>query len=652
MISNKRERERENRFRFLVVFLLLILFTLSACRQVVIVPLPPVTDNSYVLTLQIKIQDYEPYVYETITSAKVPNLPEMEGLKALGWFDEDDNEIMTGSTIRKDMVLTAKYIAADSSTIIYNPTDETQSSLQDILKDNDISVLYLPSGSFDNLEDSSTNDFTINHGMSIIGGGSSPVSFAEGRAVSYTDTGATIIDAGLTIDTAERVTLKNVYITKTQGSDSLSIKNATGLEHFDLLVENSVIIPPTDVRGIQAYSGPQSADVTLRNSYISIDTSSTSQYRIGMNFVMPENEDDTELNLKIENSTISVDNSSGGAYGIGINIESADIVNIDISNSSIAEDGHGYGVRLYGCGINEAGAKSTVTINDSVLSGWYAYYIQSNSQDIDSILNNTTLIGTSCERDTTYTGSTLAIDSSSECSITVNGGKIEAHNKYAGQNLFSVYYFDNDYSPAGNSVDISSSTDLIYSTDFIIGKTEPNKKLRLGDIQNIAAVYDSSGNEIENAVDNLEVNTAEIQAWNNLEILKPEDYVLGEFIVETSTNLHVPDLPGRPDGSETYDIDTLSYMAIPEEGILVSTADGTEIFETIDDLIDFLNTTTEDNINIYLSGLWSISESMSLNSDKQIKIHGNALKPAIISGLTISQETIDNISIDKYVTIK
>ena len=141
-------------------------------------------------------------------------------------------------------------------------------------------------------------------------------------------------------------------------------------------------------------------------------------------------------------------------------------------------------------------------------------------------------------------------------------------------------------------------------------------------------------------------------AWNNLEILKPEDYVLGEFIVETSTNLHVPDLPGRPVGAETYDIDTLSYMAIPEEGILVSTADGTEIFETIDDLIDFLNTTTEDNINIYLSGLWSISESMSLNSDKQIKIHGNVLKPAIISGLTISQETIDNISIDKYVTIK
>ena len=128
--------------------------------------------------------------------------------------------------------------------------------------------------------------------------------------------------------------------------------------------------------------------------------------------------------------------------------------------------------------------------------------------------------------------------------------------------------------------------------------------------------------------------------------------MLGEFIVETSTNLHVPDLPGRPVGAETYDIDTLSYMAIPEEGILVSTADGTEIFETIDDLIDFLNTTTEDNINIYLSGLWSISESMSLNSDKQIKIHGNALKPAIISGLTISQETIDNISIDKYVTIK
>ena len=588
-------------------------------------------------------------MYDTISSTRIPEIPQMEGLKALGWFDEDNNEVNEGSRVRKNMVLTAKYIAADSSTIIYDPADETQSSLQNILKNEEISVLYLPSGSFDNTNDSPTNDFTINHGMTIIGGGSSPVSFTDGRAASYTATGATVIDADLTIDTEERVAIKNVYITKTNGSDSLSIENATGLDHFDLLVENSAIIPPIDVRGIQVYSGPESADVTLRNSYILVEESSK-EYRIGMNFVMNSGDENSELNLTIENSTIFVDNSSGGAYGIGINIESADTVNIDISNSSIIEDGHGYGFRLYGCGKNTTDTKSIVTINDSILSGWYAYYIQSDSQNIDSILNNTTLIGTSCERDQAYTGSTLAVDSSSECSINVNGGRIEAHNKYAGQNLFSIYYFDNDYSPAGNSMDISSSTDLIFSTDFRIGDTGPQKKLMLGNIQNISAVYDSSGNEIEGAIEDLENNTGEILAWDNLEISKPDDYILGEFIVETKTNLHVPELPGRPAGAETYDIDSLSYMAIPAEGILVSTAYETKILKDGNALIDFLNTTDDDNINIYLSGAWSVSTN--LNSEKQIRIHGNALDPAIISGLTISQEATDNISIDRYVTIE
>ncbi len=564
----------------------------------------------------------------------------MEGLTALGWFNDEGEKIDTGSRIRSNMVLTAKFTATDSSTVIYSAEDETQPSIQDILNDTSVKTLYLPVGTFEKNEGAG-NNFSISHGMAIIGGGSSPVSLTDGRAASYTTADVTVINADLTIATEDKVTIKNLYLTNSDSEDNALIEDNAHINHFNLQIENSAIVPEPGKRAVQSYAVPE-VDITVKNSYFSLDSAGVKDIS-GLRVFMNKDSVDTEANLTVENTTISIENEAG-RYSTGINLEYVDKVNVNISNCYVAENGHGYGMRLLDCGKNSE-MKNKVTINDSLLSGWYAYYVLTDSQNIDTVVNNTVLIGKSTEGDETNPGATIAIETSSLCSITVNGGRIEAYNTYGGMDLFSIYYYNKMLTPAGNSISISPSTELVYSTTFKEGDIE---KLRLGNIENITAMYDPEGNVIE---ESLIPNTGDIRAWDNLRILNPDNYVLGAFTYTTPKHLNDHDeYPSRPANVDEYcDIEKISYMAIPANGILVKTEDGAEIYTDINDLIGSLNTSDKQNVRIFISGEWESNEPVTLNPKNPISIYGNTLNPAMVSGVTISEEAKNNIAYDEYV---
>ncbi len=656
----ERERERENcQHPLLTFFVILILLLLSACNNPTLL-IPPfditdTTSDEHNLTIIARIPGLDDFTYDVVKSSEVPQVPDMDGLISPDyWLSEDGSVIYPGTILTSDLTVISEYLLSDS-TAVYNAEDSSMGNLQEMLDEDQIEVLYLAAGTFDSEQalPSGNTELKISKGMTIIGAGDSPVSFINNRAAAPVNSEAneTLINFGIVIATNEKVTLKNMHISKPVTEGTLLINGAEDIEVLNLEIDRCYLDPPINNRGIQIYQTAASANISMKDSFISISASSDKTYRAGMNLVF-DDRDNTSLTLSMSDSSIYVDNE--GEYGIGINIENVDSLNISIDNSSIISTGHGYALRPYGCGNNDSSQQSTILIENSELQGWAGFYIQADSNNIATTINDSVVSGISNEKDKVNSFASIGIDSSSNCTVNVNGGRIEAHNLYKGLSLFSIYYFDDDFQPAGNILTISPSTELVYYTDLEGTNDSAISKLLLGEIQNVVAVYDSSMTEIPDGDVDLEINKGSIDAWDNLTIESPSGYILGEFHSIVRKQLHDQDIPGRPLGAEYYDIDNISYIAIPEGAILVRNAleSSLRTFTDIDELVYYLNTQSGANISIYISGTWSCSEGKEINSSSNISIYGNTLNPAIITNISVSQDSIDNILIGENITIQ
>ena len=112
-----------------------------------------------------------------------------------------------------------------------------------------------------------------------------------------------------------------------------------------------------------------------------------------------------------------------------------------------------YAFRFFDVGSND-GQVSTISIKDSYLKAWSAFYVQANTQNVKAEVVNSTLTGVGKNSGPTDNFATISIDSSSNVKLHVVESEI-IFNKAAeaDQQAVAIYYYDyGDLAYGGNLV--------------------------------------------------------------------------------------------------------------------------------------------------------------------------------------------------------
>lgn len=566
--------------RKLFVFILLAVLAFTACD--ISLSDTPLLDN---------VENTLPYITyvdsgtvigsgQSTTLVEPENLPVKDGFILSGWaYDAEGTRPVTAwnSTITESVTIYAIWTVDASSGFVFvssgNGDDENGDGSKDapfktISKALEVSEKIFIEGTFaENINISADNAV-------IISGLDSPVvADSEGRAVPAEGDAASLIKGTFTLSDGAELTLRNLAIApETAGAYAISATNGVSVS-----LDNVYINTSAGGRGINIADGADTegpidkpVDVNLNFSVIILNGENSRGVNIDGSSDQTKSGTERVIISLSDSSIVQPEEDATSVYPV--QVFRSELADLEMNNVFINITKNYYAFRFFDVGSND-GPESTISIRDSYLKAWSAFYVQANTQNLKAEVVNSTLTGVGKNSGPSDNFATISIDSSSNVKLNVVDSEI-VFNKAAkaDQQAVAIYYYDyGDLTYGGNLVSFENcnfklegenetSPGVMAFVDNITGKS--TEKVDIEDAQ--SGTVDVKYDELAPAKKNEIVFDAA-----SLASLTSQGYVYERMEDEVIWDLQIPcyENPARPIDGYAYRFDEDIYMFAYEDGV-------------------------------------------------------------------------------------
>ena len=430
----------------------------GGCKQVTYLPPIPVT-RTWTVTISPNpsgIIDDLTYTQSTANDFIFPDIS-ADGYIFYHYETSDGTIYYPGDSLSysgtKNIEITARFI---QSTPIEPADPSSGISIRTIIseKNGEPVALSLPEYEYKETDPIKIADNQI---VIIEGNDSAQNNLSQSRAVSNSNKATRIIGT-FELGTGSTLILRNIGLSSTTTGDYLISGTAGGVS---IEVDDSILTTP---------SGGRAINVAVESDYdspVSVIAKDSTIEMVGQNARGINIDGDVSQNMipgeMLTNASLILDNTEliertdatttdGMVYAINLfRIDQADLSIINGSRIQI-DSKYYYGFRFYHVGNSET--ESTITIDNSYIKAWSSFYIQANSKNIRGYVTDSTLEGINQSDGSSDSFATVAIDSSSDCNVTLeNSTIIFTQQGLAEQQAAAIYYYDNTGLSGGNSIE-------------------------------------------------------------------------------------------------------------------------------------------------------------------------------------------------------
>lgn len=561
--------------RKLFVFVLLTVLAFTACD--ISLSDTPVLDNVENTLPYITYVDSGTVIggVQSTILVEPENLPVKEGFILSGWaYDAEGTRPVTAwnTTITESVTIYAIWTVDTSSGFVFvsseNGNDENGDGSKDAPYKTIAKALENSEKVF--IEGTFAEDIKISADNAvIISGLESPVvADSYGRAVVAEGDAASLIKGTITLADGAVLTLRNLAIApESAGAYAISADDGVSVN-----LDNVYINTSSGGRGISVVDDADTeepidnpVDVNLKFTTISLNGAGSRGINIDGSHDQTQSGVE-KVSISMSDSTI-IQSEDDESSVYPVQIFRSELAELEMNNVFIYIAKNYYAFRFFDVGSND-GPVSTITIKDSYLKAWSAFYVQANTQNVKAEVVNSTLTGVGKNSGPTDDFATISIDSSSNVKLHVVESEI-IFNKAAeaDQQAAAIYYFDNkDPYTGGNRISFgncdfrlegknATSPGVMAYADNITGKS--TKKLETG---NEEFVYEEQTTAERNEI---------VFDAASLASLIRQGYVHENKTEEIEIWLHVPasEDQNRPRDGYAYRFDEDIYMFAYEDGI-------------------------------------------------------------------------------------
>ena len=566
--------------RKLFVFVLLVVLAFTACD--ITLSDTPVLDNVENTLPYITYVDSGSVIggIQSTTLVKPENPPVKEGFILSGWaYDAEGTRPVTAwnTTITESVTIYAIWTVDTSSGFVFvssaNGDDENGDGSKDnpyktIAKALENSEKVFIEGTFEEVINISADNAVIISGLE-----SPVVADTYGRAVAADGDAASLIKGTITLADGAVLTLRNLAIApENAGAYAISAEDGVSIT-----LDNVYINTSSGGRGINIADGADTegpidkpVDVSFKFSAIILNGYDSRGINIDGSYDKTQSGVE-EVSISLSDSTI-IQPEDDEASVYPVQIFRSELAELEMNNVFIYITKNYYAFRFFDVGSND-GQVSTISIKDSYLKAWSAFYVQANTQNVKAEVVNSTLTGVGKNSGPTDNFATISIDSSSNVKLHVVESEI-IFNKAAeaDQQAVAIYYYDyGDLAYGGNLVSFencdfklegenATSPGVMAYADNITGKS--TEEVNIEDAQ--SGAVDVKYDELFPAVRNEIVFDAA-----SLASLTSQGYVYEKMQDEVVWDLQIPcyENPDRPFDGYAYRFDEDIYMFAYDDGV-------------------------------------------------------------------------------------
>lgn len=566
--------------RKLFVFVLLAVLAFTACD--ISLSDTPVLDNVENTLPYITYVDSGTVIgsVQSATLVEPEKLPVKDGFILSGWaYDAKGTCPVTAwnTTITESVTIYAIWTVDTSSEFVFVSSETGDDEKGDGSKDAPFKTIRKA------LEESEKifieGTFTENINISadnavIISGLESPVvADSEGRAVPAEGGAASLIKGTFTLADGAELTLRNLAVApETAGAYAISATNGVSVS-----IDNVYINTSTGGRGINIAAGidtegpiDKPVDVNLNFSAIILNGENSRGVNIDGSFDQTKSGSE-RVSISLSDSTIvQPEDDETNVYPV--QVFRSELADLEMNNVFINITKNYYAFRFFDVGSND-GPESTISIRDSYLKAWAAFYVQANTRNVKAEVVDSTLVGVGQNSGTSDDFATISIDSSSNVKLNVVDSEIVFDKSAeAAQQAVAIYYYDyGDLTYGGNLVSFENcdfklegenetNPGVMAFVDNITGKS--TEKVDIEDVQ--SGTVDVKYDELAPVKKNEIVFDAA-----SLASLTRQGYVYEKTKDEVIWNLQIPcyENPSRPYDGYAYRFDEDIYMFAYEDGV-------------------------------------------------------------------------------------
>lgn len=565
--------------RKLFVFVLLTVLAFTACD--ISLSDKPVLDNVENTLPYITYVDSGTVIggVQSTILVEPENLPVKEGFILSGWaYDAEGTRPVTAwnTTITESVTIYAIWTVDTSSGFVFASSENGDDENGDGSKDNPYKTIAKALENSEKVFIEGTFEEVINISADnavIISGLESPVvADTYGRAVAADGDAASLIKGTITLADGAVLTLRNLAVApENAGAYAISAEDGVSVT-----LDNVYINTSAGGRGISVVDDADTeepidkpVDVNLKFTTISLNGDGSRGINIDGSHDQTQNGTE-KVSISMSDSTIiQAEDDESSVYPV--QIFRSELAELEMNNVFIYITKNYYAFRFFDVGSND-GQVSTISIKDSYLKAWSAFYVQANTQNVKAEIVNSTLTGVGKNSGPTDNFATISIDSSSNVKLHIVESEI-IFNKAAeaDQQAVAIYYYDyGDLAYGGNLVSFencdfklegenATSPGVMAYADNITGKS--TEKVNIEDAQSgaVDVKYDELVPEVRNEI---------VFDVASLASLSSQGYVYEKMQDEVVWDLQIPcyENPDRPFDGYAYRFDEDIYMFAYADG--------------------------------------------------------------------------------------
>ena len=442
----------------LLIAIIMTAFLGSCSNRLSDTIIPPIeTNNTWTISITSNpsgIISSQTFQGNTSDSFTLPLL-KTDGYSLYRYVDENGNVYTPGTVLSyngdRNVTISAEFIKATAL-----PEEGTENkTISEIIEEASGSpvAIQLPSGDYTETEtiELKENQSVVIEGLPETATTASLMQRAANEVSNVSINGRFVLSAGSSL------ILRNVELSSSEVGAHLISSKSGGVT---IELYNSVLTTPSEGRAINIATESalnENVSLTVRNSTIYM----TGENARGINIDgSPAFSRDKESMLDsaeiiIDNSCLleKEDSSTTDGYVYAVNVFRTEQADLSVINNSVIQidSKYYYAIRYYAVG-NEYTA-STITIDDSTIKAWTAYYIQAGSNNVTGKISNSYISGVNQSDGESDSFTTVGIDSSSNCIVSVEDSTVAfTQLGKAEQQAAAIYYWDNTGLSGGNSI--------------------------------------------------------------------------------------------------------------------------------------------------------------------------------------------------------